>query len=139
MVEAQVGSKRFRWLYHIDIGMEHDSEDGRRKEKISRVILWNSKYMDCVCLSFPTNAIDTGPGLAHPSAAERVRFAFKNIAVPKEQQDIRCCRIFLDIMGERAENCLQVSRSQMKSDFRDQLDKRLQEYFNFGMDKLITA
>ena len=139
LVEAQVGSKRFRWLYHIDIGMEHDSEDGRRKEKISRVILWNSKYMDCVCLSFPTNAIDTGPGLARPSAAERVRFAFKNIAVPKEQQDIRCCRIFLDIMGERAENCLQVSRSQMKSDFRDQLDKRLQEYFNFGMDKLITA
>lgn len=129
-------SERARCLYHMEI---HKDADGYG-EQISRIIIWSTKYTDCVCLSFSNApiAVSSGQG-TQENFNNKVRIAFKNIAVPKEERGCRCGRVFLDIMGERAENCLQVSRSRLKTDFGDQFSERLNEYFAFGLDYLVDA
>lgn len=129
-------SERVRYLYHMEI---HKDADGYG-EPISRIIIWSTKYTDCVCLSFSNDPIAVSSGQSiQENFGNKVHIAFKNIAVPKEERVLRCGRVFLDIMGERAENCLQVSRSRLKTDFGDQFSERLNEYLAFGLDRLVDA
>lgn len=122
----------YRYLYHIDI----TGDNGWNKS--SRIVIWNTQYVDCVCLNFSNEQISTeGRSIPQGEIRQRLALAFKNISIPKEIRYRNCCQIFLDIMGERAERCLQVSRSKLKNDFEEQLDKRLDDYLYFGLNQLI--
>lgn len=128
--------ERIRWCYYI----ESRRGPNRYGERFSQVIIWNTKYMDCVCIGFSDRPLKVTSGqVLRRNFQTKLRVAFKGISVSKEDQDFCCGEVFLDIMGERAENCLQVSRSRLKGDFHDQLYKRLNEYFLFGMDQLAGA
>lgn len=128
--------ERIRWCYY----MESRRDVGRYDEQLSQIILWNTKYMDCICVSFSDHPLKMTSGqVLQKNFQTKLCVAFKGISVSKEDRDFCCGEVFLDIMGERAEKCLQVSRSRLKSDFSDQLYERLNEYFLFGMNRLADA
>lgn len=133
MQKDEQSGKQYRYFYHIDI-----NEKDVRGENNSRIIIWNTQFMDCVCFSFSCDTLMINQLQNHrDNIPATLDIAFKNIAVSKEKRYFNCCNTFLDIMGERAELCLQVSRSKLKNDFEDSLNKRLTLYLKFALSKLI--
>lgn len=136
VTKSQDTGERIRWCYYMD-----DCRDvGRYGEQSSQIIVWNTKYMDCICVSFSDRPLKVTSGqVLQKNFQTKLCVAFKGISVSREDRDFCCGEVFLDIMGERAEKCLQVSRSRLRSDFSDQLYERLNEYFLFGMNRLVGA
>lgn len=129
LLQAAERGQQYRYVYYISI-----DESVSISEKVSKIILWNTQYMDCVCLAFS----DDPPEDKNLDLKERIKIAFKNISVLKEKRSLNGCSAFLDIMGERAEECLQVSRSKLNSDFEDQLNARLHNYLEFCLERMIA-
>lgn len=136
ITKSEDTGERIRWCY----SMKDRRDAGRYGEQISQIIIWNTKYMDCISISFSDRPLKMTSGqMLQKNFQTKLRVAFKGISVAKEDRSCCCGEVFLDIMGERAEKCLQVSRSRLKSDFSDQLYERLNEYFLFGMNRLANT
>lgn len=120
------------FCYHISIGEEFPINDGKITRLGSRIILWSRKNADCVSFMFYDMPFGDWNNDSYV-------VAFKNIIVPKLGEEHRIPNIsyYFDVMGQRAEECLQVNRSAFTREFEGSFYRRCHRYLQAALDILI--
>lgn len=96
----------------------------------SKIVLWSRENMDCVTFTFWDDDFQ------RPSSS---MVSFKNVTVPKACGSFPLPNVdyHFDVMGQQANQCLQVSRTSFTREFEEIFQQRCRQYLKIALDILI--
>lgn len=117
--------KLYKYSSHIIVN--GDLENGATG---SRIILWSRDNMDCAMFTFWDDNFQR---------ESKSTVAFKNVIVPKACNRFPLSNVdyHFDVMGERANQSLQVSRASFTREFENVFQWRCRQYLRVSLDILI--